>query len=108
MIATSISFNHKYKLGDTVWIKAQCDTYKPCKTCKQSNHSRRIQRIVKGKVSKISLTTSLYSAPEPTVSITYHITLNQNSIATVGDWQCYSTKKEAKKANHPVSVYDLK
>ena len=105
---TNIIVEHKFKLGDKIWLKAQSDIYKTCKTCKHSNNYIKIVKIISGKITRIRINSYLGSPNKSEEHISYDIVFGKNNLtATAKDNQCFASKNEAKKSKSLVVVYGI-
>ena len=105
---TNVVINHKFKLGDKVWFKAQTESYKTCKTCNSQNQYQRKVKVISAKVTRIRSNIFLNSSPGPGgYNVTYDVVAGKKIPAVVSDIQCFKTKKEAEKSAGAVTVYGL-
>ena len=103
---TNLDVEHKYKLGDKVWIKATAEVYRTCKHCKGQSKYFKTIKTIRGEIAKISISSVLESKPNIASTVTYLVKY-KNSSTNAFEYQCFKTKKEANDSGVMVNFYGL-
>lgn len=103
---TNISAEHKYKLGDKVWVKASYEAYKTCKSCKGQGKYEKVVKAIRCEITSINIRCTLQSKPGINTGVDYMVKYKLAS-ASAHEYQLSNSKKEAEGCINTTHFYGI-